>query len=238
MKSIGEQAKEFRERQGWTFTRMSEEVSKKNGSPVSRQLITQLEQQAGRTPKYLQALAAVMGVSTDALLAGGISRKDFGSAEGELGRAATGVGEEPAPEYAGTMNRIRSIPVIGTARMGDDGHYDEISFAPGAGDGHIDIATADPNAYCLKVRGSSMMPAIRDGWYVLVEPNGQPALGEYVLIKLKNGERMVKELLYQRSDSIEIMSVNGEERRTIYHEDLDGIQAVAAVVSPSKYKPD
>ena len=145
---------------------------------------------------------------------------------------------DPQPEDAGTMSRVRSVPIVGTARMGESGFYEELSSIPGAGDGHIEIATADDNAYGLRVRGNSMTPAIRDGWYVLVEPNAPPAVGEYVLIKLRDGQRMVKELLYQRPSSIEIMSVNGEERRTIYAEEIEAIQAVAAVVSPSKWKPD
>jgi phage repressor protein C with HTH and peptisase S24 domain len=149
--------------------------------------------------------------------------------------------EEPHPEYAGTMNgRVQRVIIVGTARLseGEDGFYDEMSSVPGAGDGHIDIATADPNAYGLRVRGNSMSPAIRDGWYVLIEPNAAPAVGEYVLVKLKNGRKMVKELLFQRSGSIEIMSVNGERRQTVYQDELESLQAVAAVVSPSKWKPD
>lgn len=148
--------------------------------------------------------------------------------------------QAPAPEYAGTMNQVRRVIIIGTARLseGADGFYDEVSTMPGAGDGHIDIAAADPNAYGLRVRGNSMTPAIRDGWYVLVEPNARPAVGEYVLVKLRNGQRMVKELLYQRAESIEVLSVNGGKRDTIYREELESLQAVAAVVSPSKWKPD
>jgi len=227
MKTIGEQAKEFREAQGWSYTRMAQEVTKRQGSPVSRQLITQLEEKGDRRPHYLIALAQVMGVSIDALLTGNSPAP------------VPAKFEDLQPEEAGSMSKhTRRVPVVGTARMGDDGYYDEISFAPGAGDGHIDIATTDPNAYGLRVRGNSMMPAIRDGWYVLVEPNGTPSVGEYVLIKLVTGERMVKELLYQRAGSIEIVSVNGGERRTIYPEELEAIQAVAAVVSPSKWKPD
>lgn len=147
---------------------------------------------------------------------------------------------EPQPEYAGTRSNVQRVSIVGTARLaeGEEGFYDEISSIPGAGDGHIDIATADPNAYGLRVRGNSMSPAIRDGWYVLVEPNAQPAVGEYVLVKLRNGQKMVKELLYRRADSIEVLSVNSGQRRTIYTEELDSIQAVAAVVSPSKWKPD
>lgn len=141
-------------------------------------------------------------------------------------------------EYAGESRRGRRVPVVGTAKMGQDGFYDEISSVPGVGDGHIEIATEDPNAYCLRVRGQSMFPAIRDGWYVLVKPNGTPHEGEYVLLKLLDGRKMVKELLFRRSDSIEVMSVNGGIRLTFQMSELEGIQAVGAVVAPSQWRPD
>lgn len=144
-------------------------------------------------------------------------------------------------EYAGLPRASRRVPVVGTAKMGDDGFFDEFSEMPGAGDGHIEIATEDPNAYCLRVRGMSMYPAIRDGWYVLIEPNGTPKEGEYVLIRLRDGRKMVKEYLYGRQHTIEVMSVNGGERLSFDRSELDdgrGMQAVGAVVSPSKWRPE
>jgi len=223
---------------------MAREVSKRHGAPVSRQAITQLEDVGNRKPQYLQALAQVMGTSTDTLLNGAYSVPTGTEAQEALPTYRVRGTAQDFPDYiepedAGTMSRtMRRVPIVGTARMGDEGFYEEISFAPGAGDGHIDMATTDPNAYGLRVRGDSMSPAIRDGWYVLVEPNGRPNVGEYVLLKLKDGQRMVKELLFQRTQSIEIMSVNGEQRRTIYRDELEAIQPVAAVVSPSKWMPD
>lgn len=145
---------------------------------------------------------------------------------------------EPQPEYAGSISGARRVPIVGTAKLGDNGYYEEISSLPGAGDGHIEHVSRDTGAYGLRVRGNSMFPAIKDGWYVIVEPNSQPVVGEYVLVKLLNGQKMVKELLIRRSDSIEIVSVNGGERRTIYNDELDSIQAVASIVGPSKWKPD
>lgn len=144
-------------------------------------------------------------------------------------------------EYAGAAKQSRRIPVVGTAKMGGDGFFEEFSELPGAGDGHIEIATEDPNAYCLRVRGQSMFPAIRDGWYVLIEPNATPYEGEYVLIRLRDGRKMVKEFLFRRQETIEVMSVNGGERLSFTWQDLAedrGMQAVGAVVSPSKWRPD
>ncbi|WP_225784695.1 LexA family transcriptional regulator [Xenophilus sp. Marseille-Q4582] len=147
----------------------------------------------------------------------------------------------PAPddltEVAPPPIQVRRIPIVGTAKMGDDGFYEEISDIPGAGDGHIEIATADPNAYGLRCRGMSMFPAVRDGWYVVVEPNRRPTEGEYVLIKLRDGRKMLKELLFERPGSFEVMSVNEAKRFTVEKADLDSIQAVGPIVPPSAWRP-
>ena len=59
-----------------------------------------------------------------------------------------------------------------------------------------------------------------------------------MLLKLRDGKKMVKELLFRRPGSIQVMSVNGEERFTVDLEDLEDMQPVGAVVSPSKWSPD
>lgn len=142
------------------------------------------------------------------------------------------------PEYAGRPRAARMIAVVGTAKMGENGYYEEISSIPGAGDGHLAATSDDPQAYVLRVRGRSMHPAIRDGWYVLVEPQGRCASGEPVLVKLKNGHKMVKEFLFERADAIELESVNGGERLTIYRADLESMQPVAGIFPPSKWQPE
>lgn len=157
---------------------------------------------------------------------------------------ATGSGPKKAAaadnalEYAGPVSGHRRVPVVGTAKMGEDGFYEELSPFPGAGDGYVEHVSADPNAYALRVRGSSMYPAIRDGSYVVIEPNGQPVPGEPVLVILRNGKKMVKEFLIERQDSIEVESVNGGHRHTIYRDELESVQPVSAVLYRSKWKPD
>jgi phage repressor protein C with HTH and peptisase S24 domain len=86
------------------------------------------------------------------------------------------------------------------------------------------------------MKGMSMFPAIRDGWYAVVEPNSTPAEGEYVLLKLLNGAKMVKEFLFRRNDSIEVMSVNGGHRMTIDLAELQDMHAIGGIVPPSKWR--
>lgn len=146
--------------------------------------------------------------------------------------AGTNIGE-----YVAAAS-LRRVPVVGTAKMGPDGYYDEISAIAGAGDGFVEISTRDPGAYALRLRGMSMFPAIRDGWYVVISPSATPCEGEYVLLRLRDGRKMVKELLFRRNGAIEVMSVNGGERFRVELSELDDLQAVAAVVSPSHWRPE
>lgn len=143
-------------------------------------------------------------------------------------------------QFSGRMPATAFVPVVGMAKMGSEGFYEEISSIAGAGDGAVETYSKDTGAYALRVRGESMSPAIRDGWFVIVEPNSEPTVGEYVLVKLRDGQRMVKELLYRRHDSVSLMSINGELRQTINAEDLDdhmGLQAIAGILPPSKWMP-
>lgn len=121
--------------------------------------------------------------------------------------------------------------VVGTARCGDDGYYMDLE----GGDGYIEF-DASPGSIAIRIKGHSMHPAIREGWFVIVEPNKQPDIGEYVLAKFKNGKKMVKELLQIKVDSYLLLSVNGDDRITANFEELDGIEAIVAIVPPSKHK--
>ena len=107
----------------------------------------------------------------------------------------------------------------------------------GGTDGFVVLQTPDGLAHALRIRGDQMSPAIRDGWFVVVSPGSTPAVGEYVAVVLRNGQRMVRELLYQRADSVSVMEVNGQARQTIPIEEIERIHAVAAVIPPSQWRP-
>ncbi|MNR45842.1 hypothetical protein D3C85_1647360 [compost metagenome] len=82
-----------------------------------------------------------------------------------------------------------------------------------------------------------MKPAIRNGWYVVVEPNAAIEPGEYVALQLADGRKMVKELLVRRrGGDIEVLSVNGEIRMSLHAGQVEKIHAIGAIVPPSKHR--
>lgn len=122
--------------------------------------------------------------------------------------------------------------------MGSDGHYYELEHPPGHGDGFVEAHSADGSAYALRVKGDSMHPAIKHGQIVLVEPAGACVPGENVLVALRDGRRMIKELVAVREDSITVMSVNGGSRDTFDRREVEFVHSVAAVFSSSKWRPE
>lgn len=100
------------------------------------------------------------------------------------------------------------IPVVGTAQLGDNGHFVELEYPVGHGDGWVDVLSSDPNAYALRCRGDSMKPRIRSGEYIVAEPNREVAPGDQVVVKALDGRVMVKTFLYRRDGRIHLQSVN------------------------------
>jgi phage repressor protein C with HTH and peptisase S24 domain len=131
----------------------------------------------------------------------------------------------------GHDQKINYPRVVGTARCGNEGYYLDLE----GGDGYLEFE-AEPGSIAIRIRGDSMHPAIRDGWYVVIEPSGKPAAGEYVLLKFKSGRNMVKELLQEKSDCYVVMSVSNGDRITAMKDELHDIHAISAVIPPSKHK--
>lgn len=80
MKTLGDQVREFRKRKGWKTAELAARVG------TSRQNIESLEAKGNRIPKYLGALAAVMGTTADDML-----------------RAADLAPRQPAPSVAAAI---------------------------------------------------------------------------------------------------------------------------------------
>ncbi|TPS33602.1 LexA family transcriptional regulator, partial [Acinetobacter baumannii] len=65
----------------------------------------------------------------------------------------------------------RYVPVKAYSKMGMDGYFTDMGYEGNAGDGYVPTHSAGPRAYGIKGTGDSMFPAIRNGWYVVCDPD-------------------------------------------------------------------
>jgi phage repressor protein C with HTH and peptisase S24 domain len=224
MKTLAERVRSALDEKGATQAELARAAGVKSPS-VSNWLSGETKQLKG--PSLVKA-AAFLGVNEAWLSEGKGPRHLAGRATQEQ-KDEAGVELEPA----GQPRSVRRIRVVGTAKLGDDGYFERIE-----GDGWIIGYTDDQDAYALRVKGDSMHPAIRHGHFVAVAPNSCCVPGEYVVIELRDGRKMVKELIFERSDEIVIESVNGNHRRAIEKSEIEKMHPVVAIVPPSRWRPD
>lgn len=137
------------------------------------------------------------------------------------------------------LRSINMIPVLGKAKLGDEGYFDVMDYPVGQGDGYLHATSHDPAAYAVRVNGHSMRPRIKDGEFVVIEPNRAAAPGDEVLVRTNDGKCMVKEYLYYRDGTYCLGSVN-QEVANIF-EPLDNIavmHVVAGIYKSHLHYPD
>jgi len=121
------------------------------------------------------------------------------------GRLLTATGTS-LEEFARILQRKKPlrtrIPLIGLARA-------DAGFPAGSGWDEVDVpGIADENAYALRITGNSMEPVYRDGDVIVVSPNSQTHVGDRVVVRLKNGEVMAKELRRRTQEKVILASLN------------------------------
>lgn len=121
--------------------------------------------------------------------------------------------------------RPRSIPVIGLAKAGNKGYFDQEGHPAGNGWDEISFPDAknakDSNLYALEVSGDSMEPLFRNGDLLIVSPSANVRRGDRVIVKTRRGEVMAKELARQNASRIELSSMNpAYENRELAKEDV------------------
>lgn len=127
------------------------------------------------------------------------------------------------------------VPVVGKAKLGLDGFFEEMGYPPGGGDGYLKIYSDDPDAYALRVVGSSMEPRIRSGEFVLVEPGNGYVAGDEVLVKTTDGQSMIKVFMYHRDGEVRLLSVNdAHPPLTVPEASITKIHPVGAIVKASR----
>ncbi|MCO7609382.1 XRE family transcriptional regulator [Pseudomonas chlororaphis] len=127
-----------------------------------------------------------------------------------------------------------TVPVIGSAQLGAEGYFEALPL--GSGDGFLNIHSDDPDAYGLKVTGDSLLPRIKNGEFVLVEPNKGFDSGDEVMVKTTSGKSMIKEFIYLRDEMYRLDSINAEHA-TIHvpQKDVLEIHLVGGILKSSRF---
>lgn len=127
------------------------------------------------------------------------------------------------------------VPVVGRAQLGVNGYFEEMGYPPGGGDGYLKIYSDDPDAYALRLAGSSMEPRIRSGEFVVIEPGNGYVAGDEVLVRTADGQSMIKVFMYHRDGEVRLLSVNdAHPPLTLAETEITHMHPVGAIVKASR----
>lgn len=147
--------------------------------------------------------------------------------------------QQSTPHENGRLGSMRKAFLKGTAQMGKDGYWYDLDYPDQDGDGHVVVPSDDPDVYCIRVRGDSMYPAIRDNWIVVVEPSMPLIAGQYLHVHTTDGRYMVKELLFRDQDSgaLTLHSVNPSFGRLTLQAEEIVYAYYCWPIPPAKWRP-
>lgn len=123
----------------------------------------------------------------------------------------------------------KTIPVIGFAKAGVGGYFDDGGFP--AGHGWEMIAAPAPlkndACYALKVSGDSMLPLYREGDVLIVDPTASLRNGDRVVAKSNDGEVFAKILQRKTTKTVEFASLNPDHANLVFEpQDIDWIARI------------
>jgi phage repressor protein C with HTH and peptisase S24 domain len=104
---------------------------------------------------------------------------------------------------------VQSVPLLGLAQAGAGQHFDDDGFPAGKGWDEMALPSVnDDHAYALEISGDQMRPVYRDGDVIVVSPATAIRRGDRVVVKIVDGEIMVRELKRRTAKTLELQSLN------------------------------
>jgi phage repressor protein C with HTH and peptisase S24 domain len=123
----------------------------------------------------------------------------------------------------GQAPRLKQIPMLGFAKAGKGGFFDDSGFPSGNGWEEIDVpGVTDTTAYGLEITGNSMEPVYREGDTIIVSPGATVRKGDRVVVRTSDGQVMAKIMQRQTARTLELASFNSaHETKTLDMKDVD-----------------
>lgn len=105
-----------------------------------------------------------------------------------------------------------AVPLISFADVSGGGRFDDSGFPLREGwDAIAFPAVEDTHAYAIEIIGDTLHPAYRDGTHIIVSPAAPVRRGDRVIVKVRSGEVMVKELKRKTARTLELKSLVPEQ---------------------------
>lgn len=139
------------------------------------------------------------------------------------------------PTYAGYPQPAARVPVSGTVKMERGGEFREIDLIGPTG--HVEAHSADLQSYAIRIIGDELHPYAKHGNFLVIEPDGECIDGENVLVVLRDGRALVRELGLLGPESVTLRGIIDGKRETISRTDIERLEPIASVVSASKWRP-
>jgi phage repressor protein C with HTH and peptisase S24 domain len=128
----------------------------------------------------------------------------------------------------GQPPKRKQIPLLGFARAGKGGYFDDSGFPAGNGWEEVDVpGVTDPAAYALEITGDSMLPVYREGDRIVVSPAATIRKGDRVVVRTADGQVMAKIMQRQTAKTLELASFNKDHAtKTIDMKDVDWVARI------------
>ena len=122
---------------------------------------------------------------------------------------ATGLSLGAFADLADDAPVTRSIPLLGLAKAGADGFFDDAGLPLAEGWDQTDLPTHRDSLFSLTIDGDSMTPLYRQGDRVIVDLEASDVRrGDRVAVRTAEGETLAKEIAAMNAREVTLSSIN------------------------------
>lgn len=138
--------------------------------------------------------------------------------------------------YSARPIQAERVKVVGEFRvLGRDGGFDEIALLDAGGTvpgiGHSGLQA-------VRVRGDALSPVYKDGMYLYLRVTGKPVPERPVVLVLRDGRRLIRELTFEREASVVVSSVvDPSDRMTLNHNEIEAMYPIVGTVFADEWQP-
>ncbi len=133
----------------------------------------------------------------------------------------------------GAPLKRKVIPLLGFAKAGKGGFFDDSGFPSGGGWEEVEVpGVTDTQAYALEITGNSMEPVYREGDTIIVSPAASIRKGDRVVVRTGDGQVMAKIMHRQTAKTVELSSFNPDhDTKTL---DMKNVDWMARIIWASQ----